>query len=52
VKTTRVHRISQEQLPKALMNAAHLCMLQLTPTTSTTCHSVVMAETILVPPGL
>ena len=38
LKTDKVQMMAPEQQPKALMNAAHLCMLQLVSTTPTYCQ--------------
>lgn len=44
LKPEKVHMITKEQLPKALMNAEHLCMLQLATSTPICCDTMETTE--------
>jgi len=44
LKASEVHMISEEQLPKALLNATHLCMIQVVPNMVTSSFSLETAQ--------
>ena len=49
LKAEKAQMITQEQLPKALLNAAHVCMIQLIPVTTISCLSLTIEKAPPVP---